>query len=378
MNLFKMHCVAMVLTAIVAGCSGSSDEAPGIEAKDEVPFELHPQQVAMAEVKTGHIEYRMISGVVAATGELEVPPEGRASLSAPSGGFIVENTLLPGMQVTKGQRLARLTNPDYVTLQQEYLETWSELQYAEKDFFRQRTLEAQNATALKKLQQSESTYNVLKGRLAGLKARLEMTGVDITALEAGTLQPAIGIRAPISGHIASARFAQGAFVEAKETIFEIVNMDELHVELNVFEQDIAKVAKGQPIRIRAVGSETSYSGIVMLISPERNAQQRTFTVHGHIAGRGDELRAGMFVEADILVDADSLPALPEEALVYQDTKPFVLVGRGGSFVLQPVQTGGKMDGWVEIRDPGRLMTASIVIQGAARVFAAMKRREGTP
>ncbi len=371
MNLCKMYYVAMVFTAIVDGCSGSNDEAADVGEKDEAPFELLPQQVAMAEVKTGHIEYRVISGVIAATGELEVPPEGRASLSAPSGGFIVENTLLPGMRVTKGQRLARLTNPDYVALQQEYLETWSELQYAEQDFFRQRTLESQNATALKKLQLSESVYNMLKGRLAGLKARLEMTGVDIKALEAGTLQPAISIKAPISGYIASANFAQGAFVEAKETIFEIVNMDELHVELNVFEQDIAKVAKGQPIRIRAIGSDALYSGTVSLISPERNAEQRTFTVHGHITGDGDELKAGMFVEAGILVDADSLPALPEEAIVYQDSKPFVVVGRGTSFVLQPVQTGGKMEGWIEIKDPGALMEERIVTQGAARVFAAM-------
>ena len=371
MKLTTIKYVAIGLTAIVAGCSGSNDKAEDISATDQASLELLPQQMAMAEVRTGPIEYRMISGVVSATGELDVPPEGRASLSAPSGGFIVENTLLPGMHVTKGQRLARLTNPDYVALQQEYLETSSELQYAEQDYFRQRTLEEQNATAMKKLQQSESTYNMLKGRLAGLKARLEMTGVDIKALEAGTLQPAISIRAPISGYIAKANFAQGAFVEAKETIFEIVNMEELHVELNVFEQDIAKVAKGQPIRIRAIGSDASYSGTVSLISPERNAEQRTFTVHGHIDGRGEELKAGMFVEAGILVDADSVPALPEEAIVYQDMNPFVLVGRGGSFVLQPVQTGGKMDGWIEIRDPGALMGERIVTQGAARVLAAV-------
>src|SRR5690606_9956276 len=157
MKLNAIKYVAIGLTAIVAGCSGSNDKTEDISATDQASLELLPQQVAMAEVRTGPIEYRMISGVVSATGELDVPPEGRASLSAPSGGFIVENTLLPGMHVTKGQRLARLTNPDYVALQQEYLETSSELQYAEQDYFRQRTLEEQNATAVKKLQQSEST-----------------------------------------------------------------------------------------------------------------------------------------------------------------------------------------------------------------------------
>lgn len=365
----------MLWIAIVTGCSSSTgDETKAIAEQEDTPFELVPEQVAMAEVKLGRVEYRLISGIVTATGETDVPPAAKASLTAPWGGYIVESTLLPGMYVKKGQRLAKLTNPEYVALQQEYLETSSELRFAEQDYLRQRTLEEQNATALKKLQQSESTYNTLKGRLAGVKARLEMIGVDIAALEAGVIQPTISIRAPISGYIASANFSQGAFVESKETIFEIVNMDDLHVELNVFEQDIAKVSKGQEIRIRATGSDASYSGTVLLIGPQRSPEQRTFSVHGHIDHPGEELRTGMFVEARILVDADSVPALPEEAIVYQDAMPFVLVGRGGRFDLRAVQTGGKFDGWIEIMDAGTLMQDSIVTTGAARVLAGMRRR----
>jgi len=372
MNLYRGFVITIALAAII-GCSGSDDKtAP--ESKEDGALELLPQQVAMAEVHTGRIEYRMISDVVMATGETDVPPEAKAVLTAPSGGYIVENTVLPGMYVKKGQRLAKLTNPEYVALQQEYLETSSELKFAEQEYLRQQTLGEQNATALKKLQQSESAYNTLKGRLAGLKARLEMIGVDIRTLEEGSIQSAISIRAPISGHIASANFAQGAYVEAKEVIFEIVNTEHLHVELNVFEQDIAKVAKGQSMRIRAIGSEATYDGTVLLISPQRDPEQRTFAVHGHLDTPAEELRTGMFVEARIMVNADTVPALPEEAIVYEDTRPCVLVGRGGRFELHTVETGGKLDGWVEIRDPGALLQESIVTEGAARVFAEMKRR----
>lgn len=371
MKLHRMYGLAIALA--IAGCTRNDDNSATDAVKEEGAVELVPQQVAMAEVRTSRIEYRVISDIVTATGETDVPPEAKAALTAPSGGYIVESTLLPGMYVKKGQRLAKLTNPEYVTLQQEYLETASALQFAEQDYLRQRTLEEQNATALKKLQQSESTYNTLKGRLAGLKARLEMIGVDIAALDRGTIQPAISIKAPISGYIANANFAQGAYVDAREVIFEIVDTEHLHVELNVFEQDIAKVAKGQSMRIRAIGSDATYPGSVLLISPKRNAEQRTFAVHGHIDSPAEELRTGMFVEARILVDADTVPALPEEAIVYQDARPYVLVGHGGRFELRTVQTGGKLDGWIEIRDPGTLMQESIVTEGAARVFAAMKK-----
>ncbi|HLT72206.1 MAG TPA: efflux RND transporter periplasmic adaptor subunit [Cyclobacteriaceae bacterium] len=373
MKLNKLNHIVMLFAGILAGCaSGGEDpqeESPIVESS----FELSPEQKALADITTGHLEYRLISGVIACTGEIDVPPEGRASVSAPSGGFISENTLMPGAYVKKGQRLARLTNPDYVTLQQQYLETLGELGYAEQDYSRQKTLEEKNATALKKLQQSESVYQVLKARLAGLKTRLEMIGIDIKSLENGSIQSGISIRAPISGYVATANFAQGAFVEARETIFEIVNMDELHVQLNVFEQHISSVARDQVIRFRPSGSAKSYLGKVHLISPERNVEGRTFSVHGHIDNPGSELKTGMYVEADILITADSLPALPEQALVYQNSKPFVLIERGGDYELQPVDTGRKMEGWIEIRNPEALMQRNIVTQGASRLFAEMRR-----
>jgi cobalt-zinc-cadmium efflux system membrane fusion protein len=371
MNLNGVYGAAIML--MIAGCAGSDNNAASDGVKEEQALELLPQQVAMAGIKTGHIEYRMISGVINATGEIDVPPEAKAAVTAPSGGYIIESTLLPGMYVKKGQRLAKLTNPEYVTLQQEYLETLSEHKFAEQDYHRQQTLGEQNATALKKLQQSESAYNTLKGRLAGLKARLEMIGVDLAALEAGTIQQAVSLKAPISGHVAASNFAQGAYVEAKEVIFEIVNTDDMHVELNVFEQDIAKVAKDQTMRIRAIGSDATYSGNVLLISPQRNADQRTFSVHGHIDNPGKELRTGMFVEASIFVNSDTVPALPEEAIVYHDTKPCVFVGEGNRFELREVRTGARLDGWVEIMNPGPLLQESIVTEGAARVLAAMKK-----
>jgi len=371
MNMHGLYGVAIML--MIAGCAGGDDNTASEGAKEEKALELLPQQVAMAGVKTGHIEYRMISGVINATGEIDVPPEAKAAVTAPSGGSIVESMLLPGMYVKKGQRLAKLTNPEYITLQQEYLETASELQFAEQEYVRQQTLGEQNATAIKKLQQSESTFNTLKGRIAGLKARLEMIGVDIAALNAGNIQPSISIKSPISGYIASANFAQGSYVEAKEVVFEIVNTDDMHVELNVFEQDIAKVLKGQKMRIRAIGSDATYSGTVLLISPQRNADQRTFSVHGHIDEPGKELRTGMFVEAGIFVNSDTVPALPEEAIVYQDTKPCVLVGEGNRFELREVSTGARLDGWIEIMNPGPLLQENIVTEGAARVLAAMKK-----
>ena len=45
------------------------------------------------------------------------------SVTAPLGGFVDRTDLLQGSRVRKGQVLAVIRNPDFVQLQQDYLET---------------------------------------------------------------------------------------------------------------------------------------------------------------------------------------------------------------------------------------------------------------
>ena len=70
---------------------------------------------------------------------------------------------------------------------------------------------------------------------------------------------------------------------------------------------------------------------------------------------------------------DSVAALPEEAVLYNENKPFVLSESNGVYNIHPVEAGVKMDGWIEIKNGHILENKRIVTSGASRVFAAMKR-----
>ncbi len=364
--------VVLLLSLFAFRCTRVNDKrTDGATPATKTAF--NPQQEKLADIKTGKLENRLVSSVIACTGDIEVPPQGMASVSATLGGYLVATDMIPGTYVKKGSVLATLSNPEYISLQQSYLETSGQLKYAAQEYSRQKLLEEQNATAVKKFQESESSFTVLKARLAGLKEQLKMIGIYLPELEKGNIQPVVYLKAPINGYVTAVNHHPGQFVEAREVIFEIVNLNDLHLHLNVFEQDIARVNKGQVIRFRPTGSDARYLGEVFLVSPKRDEAIRSFGVHGHIHTGEHNLKPGMYVEAEILVTADSVPALPETAFVYSDNHPFVLIDENGNYTLQEVETGEKLNGWVAILNYQALENKTIVTEGASRIYSAMRR-----
>lgn len=370
MRIRERSFIIIVCACAVIGCDVKQelDEVAG----DTLAPEFSSQQKQLAGIKTGKLHYKIISAVVSCTGEIEVPPQGMASVTAPLGGYLVKMGIVPGAEVRKGALLATLSNPEYIELQQRYLETAGQLTFAEQDYHRQRMLEEQHATAVRKFQESESSYNVLKARLTGLREQLKLIGINIKSLEEGNIQPVVKLRSPIDGFVTAVNHHPGEFVEPREVIFEVVNMGELHLHLNVFEQDIALLQKEQVIRFRPSGtSNYEHLGKVSLVSPKKNEGTRTFDVHAHIHSDG-RLKPGMYVEAEVLLSDDSVYALPEKALVYDNNRPLVFTEEAGRYVKHPVVVGAKMDGWVEIRNHEELENQEIVIEGSTRVFTALR------
>ncbi len=60
---------------------------------------------------------------------IDVPPENRAVINATMGGYIKTTPLLIGDNVRKGQALVTIENPEFVRLQQEYMEVNEQLTY---------------------------------------------------------------------------------------------------------------------------------------------------------------------------------------------------------------------------------------------------------
>ena len=129
-HLHKIVCIALIgLTAVA--CNQTSKEETAAETEvttktaDEVS--LTKDQYNVADIQLGKVEMRSLSNLIKASGKLDLPPESMVSVSAPLGGYIKSAGLLLGQTVRKGEVVAVIENPDFIDIQQEYLESKSRL-----------------------------------------------------------------------------------------------------------------------------------------------------------------------------------------------------------------------------------------------------------
>jgi len=324
--------------------------------------------------------------VIRVSGMIDVPPENRVIISAVYGGFVKRTPLLVGDKVRKGQVVAVLENPEFLTIQQEYLEVRETLPYLKSDFERQQTLFEEQITSEKSFLQAQSAYRSASARKSGLEKQLTLLGVRPGELEPDALRSEIALYAPISGKITQVNISTGSYVSRASEMLEIINPDHLHLELSVFEQDIGKVQKGQPIRFRIPEvSDAEYEGAVYLVGSSIDAN-RTVKVHGHLNEEHiTTLLVGMFVQADILVAADGdaeaesplFLALPEEAVVSQEEGHFIFVQEGTSeaglrFRKVMVKPGPTARGLTALTEAGNLRSTDLVLVKGAFLISGME------
>src|SRR5689334_1574651 len=124
MNKTIVISIQIFVALILASCAKeNAQQEAGIQAKENPDVvELSAEQASIGGIQIGQVEDRHISGAVNANGHLDVPPQQMVSISAPLGGFLKGTTLLQGSKVNRGQVIGVIENPDYIQLQQEYLE----------------------------------------------------------------------------------------------------------------------------------------------------------------------------------------------------------------------------------------------------------------
>ena len=327
-----------------AGCGGKKTES-GVGLEEPEHHEGEEQEVALsndqykiAGIETGKVETRPLSGTVKVNGVLDVPPQNLVSISAPAPGFLKKSDLLQGTRIRKGEVIAVLRNPEFITEQQAYLEARQELaaargqlEYAEAEYKRQEELARENVNAGKTLQAAKAEYTSLKARVAGLeaktggqRARLKLLGIDPDRLSPDNFQSEISLYAPANGYVTEVNVNAGKYVGSTEVMFKIADTEHLHAELTVFEKDILKLKVGQKVRFMLANETRERTATIYLFGREISTD-RSIRVHCHLDKEDTDLLPGMYFKATVETGAAPVPALPETALVSSEGKDYIFV-----------------------------------------------------
>jgi cobalt-zinc-cadmium efflux system membrane fusion protein len=322
--------LTLSLTLALYSCGEQSNPTNLAEVESTAAMDKRIQitqaQFEQSNMILGTLEEKSFPNIVSVNGMIDVPPENRAVVNATMGGYIKTTSLLVGDVVRKGQVLVTLENPEFIRLQQEYMEVNEQLSYLKSEYDRQVSMKAENITSQKSYLKAESEYKTAVAKHTGLDRQLRMLNISPSSVRSGNISSVVSIYAPISGSITKVNISKGSYLSPATEILEIIDTDHIHLELSVFEKDIMKIKKGQEIDFKIPeASSDRYKAEVHLVGTSIE-ENRTIKVHGHLENEEKtHFLTGMFINASIITDSAFAKAVPNEAVVEVDGVFYVLV-----------------------------------------------------
>lgn len=362
---------------------GHHDHEHG-EGSEEV-VHLSESQFHSLGLKVDTLPMRYIGSYVEANGQLEVPPQNEAAITAIIGANITRIEVIEGDKVNKGQVLAYLSHPDLIRLQTDYINIWNQLQYLEKEYERQSRLFDEKVGSGKELQKTKADYKSAKGMVKGHEAQLRLMGISLDKIQEGEIYEQVAVVSPLEGHVRSVEIKTGQYVQPQTEMFEVVNIEHIHADLMVFEKDVHKVKEGQKVRFSVESLPgKQMEAVIYAVGKSFEQDPKAIHLHAEIENKEGLLLPGMYVRGQILSEEDSGFALPEASVVMEGEKHFIFTARMENndgiteWAFEPVEVaiGYKEDGWIQISPLETLpKNTKIAFNSAYYIIAEMKKGE---
>ena len=292
----------IVIAALLALTSCGNKETYNTEAEENdsllVVTDSTEQDSVLVDAKTS-ATYKpnapTFNGVLAVS-----PNTSSATVSTTMAGKIHSLKVMQGSAVARGQVVATLDNPEFVELQQEYIDAQLQLDYLKKEYTRQSTLGTQEAASQKKVQQSKMEYLTMKNKTEALATKLKALETDPTTVTIGNIKSYLPVKAPISGFVTDINVNIGKYIETGQDICQIVNKSNPMVELTVYEKDINIINTGDIIdfRINGMGKEI-FSAKVISISQTVDKEDYSIKVYAQVTKSNPIFRPGMYIRAKV-------------------------------------------------------------------------------
>jgi len=254
--------------------------------------------VAVADAKTENWQARIAAiGTFRAVQGIDISPQ--------VGGVVRAIDIESGQDVQKGQLLVQI---DDSVEQADLKSNLATLRNAELALERQRQLIAGGSTATAQVD-------------SALAAR------DSAAAAADRTRALIAqkaLAAPFAGRLGLRKIDAGQYVQPGTSIVTLQQLDPIDVDFPVPEQDISRVAVGQPLEISVDAFEGKvFLGKVTSIDARVSIEARTILVRAQVGNTNGELRPGMFANVALLVgkgvDVVTLPRTSITYSLYGDT-----------------------------------------------------------
>lgn len=312
---------------------------------------LANSSMALADIQTVRVQRISAAGTRTFNGRLSVNESALSEQVLHFPGRIEQlYVTVEGSSIAIGQPVAKVYAPELITAQQEWLDA---------------------------LQRGQTTLaNAAYERLL----RWKIQESQLTAIAAtGSPVTTFTILADQSGTVTDRQVNVGDYVSAGAALYSLASLTSLWAWLEVYEQDIATVRLGQPVKMEMTAYPGKvFSGSVSFIDPRIDAVTRTARVRVDIDNRDGQLKPDMFLTATVQTGSTAGDVLwiPRGAVLWTGPRSVVYVVEDGGYRLREVTLGQSINQGYEVIE-GLSEGENIVSQGAFVIDASAELADKT-
>lgn len=332
MRIYKhiIHNITFILVLFLLSCqsknSGVTQELSDTSITESKELVITREQFQIGGMETGYPKPFTFRQTINARGYVVAAPGGIVRVSTLIPGKISHIKTKPGDFVNKGQILFTLEGNEIVLLQQEYSIARQKLKSVKANYTRQKNLSEKDVTAKKEFINAESEYMALLSEIEGLKTRLELINIDPEIVETGKINATAAVRSPIKGYVTGQELVLGEFIEPNESVIEIIDTDQLQLELDIFETSLDALEPGQVVYFNKPDNKSLlFKAKLISLGKAIDPETKTVKCLAEIPSKDrQKLVHHQYVEASIITCHREALAIPDDALIEEDEKYYVL------------------------------------------------------
>lgn len=333
---------------------------------DENVVVLSPEQMQQLEIPLLAAGPSKLSIVISTRGKIVVHPDKLVHVLPKIPGVAKEARKNIGDLVHTGEVLAILESREMADSKANYLAAKEKERLTLSLLEREKRLYDQKVSAQQDYINAQSAYREAQIAVQLNQQKLRAFGVEESEIRAlSQEQPDLrvyDIRSPIDGVVIARHINRGEFIETTATIYEIVDLSSVWIEIGIYPKDLIKVKEGQKIDVMLPSNVARREATIIYVSPIIQDETITAKAVAELKNPDRNWRPGSFVRVDIATGDVTVPlAIPKEAIAEIDGKQVVFVKIPEGFEKRPVETGAEDRRNVEILSglsPGEVIAAS--------------------
>ena len=311
----KIICLILIcfIAIFSTSCTKNGSEIDS-ENQSEI-ITLSPKAVEKAKIKSEEVIEKEVESTISSVAQIKSDEDLRYVLSSNVAGKIIKDNVKLGDVVDEGMIVALIENPEVIKINASALRELHEnnilIRQAQNKYIlaksnleREENLYKEGISAKKNLLEAKTNMMIAKDDVENLKRRnADIQNETRELLKVYNVKPnfnsnAINSAAPVKaikkGIVTKKNVTLGAIVSPEEILYEIQDLNNLWLDINLYSNNINNVKLNQKITFTTEGAKDKvFEAKIDYIQPLSNNISQTFLVRAFVDSKDGLLKPGM-------------------------------------------------------------------------------------